>query len=128
MLRLGRDRDHLNIVSDQYGAPTYARDLANGIITIILDFQKANIDDSPKHGIYNYSNLGLTHWADFAREIFKLSGIKCSVGETTTKAFNAPAPRPLWSMLSKEKIQSTFHLEINPWKKSLRNCLRELGY
>lgn len=128
MLRLGKDRDNLNIVSDQLGTPTYARDLANAIIDIMINYDCQNYDAQPKSGIYNYSNLGLTNWSEFAKEIFKQSKIKCKVGETTTKAFNAPAPRPSWSMLSKEKIQSTFQLGIPQWEKSVGTCLRELGY
>lgn len=128
MLRLGKDRDSLNIVSDQLGSPTYARDLAVSIIKIIKEYDQPNYGNLPKQGIYNYSNLGLTNWSEFAKEIFRLSKLKCKVGETTTKAFNAPAARPLWSMMSKEKIQSTFHLEVPHWKKSLKSCLIELGY
>ena len=124
MLRLGRERSELNIVSDQYGTPTYARDLAQAIMDIIqLDEKKAPW----KSGVYNFSNSGLTNWADFAREIFRQAKINCNVGETTTKAYNAPAPRPLWSMMCKQKIQRDFHLEIHPWKESLRRCLDELG-
>lgn len=128
MLRLGKDRDKLNIVSDQFGTPTYARDLAAAIINIILHYQEENYENQAKQGVFNYSNLGLTNWSEFAEAIFKIAKINCKVGETTTKAFNAPAARPLWSMMSKEKIQSTFHLEIPQWEKSLTRCLRELGY
>lgn len=128
MLRLGKDRDSLHIVADQYGAPTYARDIATTLLHMIDRMDMDNIDDIPKSGIFNYSNLGLTNWADFAREIFRQAGIKCKVGETTTKAYNAPAPRPLWSMLSKEKIQRAYHIEIPEWRDSLNRCLSELGY
>ena len=128
MLRLGKERDALNIVSDQLGTPTYARDIATTLFTIIERRNVATIGNLPKSGIFNYSSLGLTNWADFAREIFKQTGIKCKVGETSTKAYNAPAARPLWSMMSKEKIQQTYHITIPQWQESLRRCLSELGY
>ncbi len=128
MLRLGKEKDSLNIVADQYGTPTYARDIATAIIRIIQNRNIQTFDNLPQNGIFNYSNLGLTTWADFAREIFKQAKIKCEVGETTTKAYGAPAPRPLWSMMSKVKIQKTFHLYIPKWQQSLKNCLLELGY
>ena len=128
MLKLGKDRDALTIVSDQLGTPTYARDLADTILDIITNYSEDNINQTHKAGIYNFSNLGLTDWASFAEEIFKQAKIKCHVGTTTTKAYGAPAPRPLWSMMSKEKIQSDFHIKIPTWKESLVSCLKELGY
>lgn len=128
MLRLGKERDQLTIVADQLGTPTYARDLAQTIYDMIDRIDMPNYDNTPKSGIYNYSNLGLTDWSGFAKEIFQQAKIKCEVGQTTTKAYNAPAPRPLWSMMSKEKIQRDFHIEIPHWQKSLTRCLKELGY
>ena len=127
MLRLGKDRESLNIVADQYGSPTYARDLAKAILDIIAEYDQPNIQQLPKQGIYNYSNLGMTNWSEFAKEIFRQKKIKCKVGTTTTKAFNAPAPRPLWSMMSKQKFQETFYQDIPHWKKSLRRCLDQLN-
>ena len=86
-----------------------------------------NYDETPQSGVFNYSNMGMTNWADFAREIFQQSNIKCDVSDTTTRAYNAPAPRPLWSMMSKEKIQRVYRLKIPHWTKSLKQCLRELS-
>ncbi len=128
MLRLGQNRDNLNIVADQYGTPTYARDIAHSLLTIIRNTGVNNFDDISQDGIFNYSNIGLVNWADFAREIFKLSKLKCQVGETTTALYGAPAPRPLWSLMSKSKIQKAYQLKIPHWKESLKNCLLELGY
>lgn len=128
MLRLGKDRDALTIVADQLGSPTYARDLAHALVSCIENNQVATIEPSQKRGVYNFSNSGLTNWADFAREIFRQTKTKCLVGETTTKAYNAPAPRPLWSLMDKTKIQRDFHVDLHPWQKSLTNCLKELGY
>ncbi len=127
MLRLGKERDSLNIVADQYGSPTYARDLAKAILELIANYDNPNIQQLNKRGIYNYSNLGMTNWSEFAKEIFKQSKIKCKVGTTTTQAFNAPAPRPLWSMMSKQKFQETFYQDISHWKKSLSRCLGQLN-
>ena len=126
MVRLGSSRDALNIVADQYGCPTYARDLALAIMNIIQNQKVETYMPSTKAGIYNFSNYGLTTWADFAREIFKQAKIDCKVGDTTTKAYKAPAPRPHWSMMSKERIQREFHIHVPNWKKSLQSCLKEL--
>ena len=128
MIRLGKTRNQLSIVNDQLGTPTYARDLAEVLIQIMKRQEIETYGDYPKAGIFNYSSLGMTSWDDFAREIFRQTKINCLVGPTSTAAYDAPAPRPLWSMMSKEKIQRTYHIKIPNWKKSLTSCLTELGY
>ena len=120
MLRLGSERSELNIVADQIGAPTYARDLAS---TILLCLNAPNLS-----GIYNYANSGKTHWADYARVIFNLTGIDCKVSEITTAEFNAPAPRPAWSVMDCSKIEKALGIRIQSWEESLKKCLLELGY
>ncbi len=125
MLRLGREKERLNIVNDQYGTPTYVRDLAQTIIEMILSLESD--PDLERSGIYNYSNLGMTTWYDFAKFIFTQAKIDCQVYPITTKDFNASAPRPLWSLLSKEKIQQDFHIRIPHWQESVKRCLKELG-
>lgn len=126
MLRLGKLKDALTIVSDQYGSPTYAHDIGQTIIHLMNNINSKSVTPELSQGIYNYSNMGMTNWADFAREIFKLSDIDCKVLETDTLSYGAPAPRPLWSLMSKEKIQRNFQLKIPHWKKSLKSCLHEL--
>ena len=125
MKRLGNDKDELSIVSDQNGTPTYARDLAEALLQIIYKV-KPKTEVQNCSGIYNYSNLGQTNWAEFARTIFKIENISCQVKEISTEAFNAAAPRPLWSVMSKEKIRSCFDLKIRPWESALEDCLEIL--
>ncbi len=120
MLRLGAQREELTIVADQIGAPTYARDLAHDIMNIIQQVLNTNVGVK-EH--YNYSNAGQTNWADFARAIFSVSKISCTVHETSTEAYGAPAPRPLWSVMDKSKIKTTFDLDITSWKHALTRCL-----
>ena len=120
MLRLGRERDTLTIVSDQIGTPTYARDLAADLLYIIEQIEEQEIG---LNEVYHYSNDGQTTWADFAKAIFDLAHIDCAVEPTTTAAYGAKAPRPMWSVLSKQKITSLFDLDIPHWKDSLRDCL-----
>lgn len=124
MIRLGKEKDELNIVSDQIGTPTYARDLADALIQIVL--HQIKNPDSDFKGIYNYSNAGQTNWADFARTIFQKENISCKVNDTTTAEYNAKAPRPLWSVLSKDKIKRSFGLKIDSWEDSLDKCLNEI--
>lgn len=120
MLRLGQDRDKLSIVADQIGTPTYARDIARSILQIVSQSSSA---EPSIFGIYNFSNSEHTNWADFARTIFDLRGIDCEVSDITTKEYGAAAHRPLWSVLSTEKINNTFGIKPRPWKDSLIECL-----
>lgn len=123
MLRLGKTRDKLQIVSDQTGTPTYASDLAKATEKIIrLCLQNTEMEG----GAFNYSNSGYTNWADFARKIFDLEKIQCTVENITTEQFNAAAPRPLWSVMDKSKIKKHFGVDTPPWDASLAKCLLEL--
>src|SRR5690606_22070532 len=72
MLRLGNERDELNIIADQVGTPTYAVDLAQVLLGIILSKKVA-------YGVYHYSNEGVTSWYDFAKGIFDLAGLPVKV-------------------------------------------------
>lgn len=123
MLKLGKEREELTIVNDQLGTPTYAHDIATMTLQILPIICKSDFND---FGIYNYSNAGITNWMDFAKKIFELENIKCKVYPTTTKEYGAPAERPLWSVLSKDKIKRVFGLNIPHWEDSLKKCLEVL--
>jgi len=120
MLRLGKERNTLQIVSDQVGAPTYAGDLADSVMNIIKK-------DKGYRQHYNFSNSGITNWADFAREIMLLKNLECDIQNTSTAAYGAPAPRPLWSVMSHDKIKETYGLKIPSWQESLKKCLWLIG-
>ena len=125
MLSLGKERDELNIVSDQIGSPTYATDLANAILKIIdtKDYQ----DKGQSTEIYHYSNEGEISWYEFAKEIFEFSGIQCGVGPITTEQYPAPAKRPKNTLMNKDKIFYSFNIGILSWKDSLHSsCVTKL--
>jgi len=122
MLRLGADRESLTIVGDQYGAPTYAPDIAKALITIVEKLESSDAKED-LYGIYNFANLGVTTWSGFAQEIFKIANLDCTVTDITTEQFGAPAPRPKWSVLSTEKYKTTFDQSIRTWQVCLRECL-----
>ena len=117
MLKLAQEKDKLNIVSDQIGTPTYARDLARAIKNIILHIR------SGEKEIYNFSNEGVCSWYDFATEIVTQSGLECKINPIESKDYSTLAKRPSYSVLSKEKIKKKFNIEIPDWKESLKNCL-----
>jgi dTDP-4-dehydrorhamnose reductase len=117
MIRLMKERESIGVVNDQRGAPTFAADLAIAIMQII---DKNNF----VAGIYHYSNSGNISWFDFAKEIAEQINTSCIVNSITTAQFPTPAARPAYSVLDTEKISSTFGLEINGWKESLRKCIK----
>jgi len=117
ILRLGQERELLNIVYDQVGTPTYARDLAQ----IVLDMMEgSNI------GLYHYSNEGISSWYDFAKEIISIKGFACKIKPIESKDYPRPAIRPFYSVLNKNKIKSDLSMEIPYWKDSLRECLEKI--
>lgn len=120
MLRLGRERNSLNIVYDQVGVPAYARDIATAILAIIGKLLATN---HPLGGVYHFAPSGVTCWYDYARTIFELENIDCQVNPILTRDYPTPAKRPSFSLLNCEKIQTAFDLKIPYWKDSVRKCL-----
>lgn len=120
MRRLGSERETLNVIFDQIGTPTYARDLAQAIVDILPQMKKGTKE------IYHFSNEGVCSWYDFATEIMELSGLKCEVLPIETKDYPTPAKRPFYSVLNKGKIKKDFGIKINHWKESLKDCIKGL--
>ncbi|EDM37176.1 dTDP-4-dehydrorhamnose reductase [Pedobacter sp. BAL39] len=120
MKRLASERTELGVIVDQAGTPTYAIDLANTIIDIV----KLN---HHKYGVYHYSNEGVASWYDFAKAIFDISQIKIKLNPIYTSAYPTKAKRPMYSVMDKTKIKSTFELQIPYWRDSLVKCIEELN-
>ncbi len=120
MLRLMRERNEINVVSDQFGSPTYAADLAKAILAIIAS-------GTWQSGIYHYSNEGKISWYEFALAVKAIIGSACKVNPIPTSAYPAPAKRPHYSLLDKSKIKSTYNIEIPDWKSSLSICIQKLN-
>jgi len=118
MLRLS-DRKELNVVFDQIGTPTYARELAKAILQIIkTDFNNYEAE------IFHFSNEGVCSWYDFAKAIFEIKEIDIKVNPIETKDYPTPVKRPHFSVLNKAKIKKEFNLEIPYWRESLKECLK----
>jgi len=120
MRRLGSEKKSINVVTDQIGTPTYAGDLAAAIVQIL---PQINMDN---RGIYHFTNSGVCSWYDFANEIMNMSGLKCVVNPISSAEYPTRAKRPYYSVLDKSKIQKTFGIEIDHWKKGLAKCIKEL--
>lgn len=123
MIKLGQERESLNVVADQIGTPTNASDLAH-VIVKILD-RSESIQFEP--GIYHYSNEGITSWYDFTLQIHKDANITtCKVNPISTEQYPTKANRPQYSVLDKTKIKKTFDLKIPEWDESLEKCVKDL--
>ena len=123
MLRLGNDKKSIQVVSDQKGTPTFAKDLAKTCLDILSNAGSTNI--SKKGSLYHYSNEGVASWYDFARAIMEISNIDCNIIPIETKDYSTQAIRPLYSVLDKSKITSDFKVTIPHWRDSLANCLKK---
>jgi len=121
MLKLSESRDVLNIIDDQIGTPTYARDLAKVILRII---EEENLE----YGIYHYSNEGIASWYDFAKIIFEYSNTKIRILPIATDQYPLPAERPKFSVLNKNKIKKVLNIEIPHWTESLQECIKKINY
>ena len=124
MLNLTATRPQLKVVFDQVGTPTYAGDLADAILTILVH---------PQEGIYHYSNEGVCSWFDFAKMIVEMADqvghdnrSACEILPCHSDEFPSPVKRPSYSVLDKTKIKETFGLTIPYWTDSLRRCLGAL--
>src|SRR5690606_3700937 len=117
--RLASERDTLNVVADQVGSPTYARDLADAIIRIMRSVNQGSVDDP---GVYPFANVGAASWYDLACAVVRIKSYRCVVQPIRTDEYPVAARRPAYSVLDKRKIRSTFGLEIDNWYDALMRC------
>lgn len=117
MLRLGVEKDRLSIVSDQFGSPTYTKDLA----ALLLELAR-----SEAYGIYHASNTGSCSWLEFAQAIFEEAGLKAQADPCTTEEFPRPAPRPRFSVMDHGAIRVNGFNDLPEWREALRSFLAEI--
>ena len=122
IMKYGKERGALNVVFDQVGTPTYARDLASAILEILSkDVHYEGIE------IFHYSNEGVASWYDFARAIIDFTGISCKINPIETKDYPLPAVRPWYSVFNKAKIKTRFGIAIPDWRDSLGMCINRIS-
>lgn len=114
MVRLGRERNELNVIFDQVGSPTNTYDLARVILSMIVQNEKWQ----GKQEVFHYSNEGVCSWYDFALAIFEISGIECEVNPILTKEYPTKAVRPHYSVLDKTGIKQVYNIQISNWRNS----------
>ena len=125
MLRLGAERNELNVVSDQIGSPTYAADLAKALLEMTTQILKQS--EKYESGIYHYANEGIASWYDFAVTIMELQQLDCKVNAIPGHLYPTPTQRPHYSVLSKEKVKNYFGLNIPHWRTGLVQCLLQIN-
>jgi dTDP-4-dehydrorhamnose reductase len=122
MLHLTATKPQLRVVFDQTGTPTYARDLAQCIVTLI-DGRRYEGHD----GIYHFSNEGVCSWYDFTRMIAEYAGhTGCDIQPCHSEEFPSKVVRPAYSVLDKTKLKTTFGLSVPYWTDSLKQCITHL--
>jgi len=115
MLRLGAEKDELNVVDDQIGSPTWSVDLSRAIIALI---------DNGCRGTYHAANSEYCSWNGFATAIFEEAGLNVSVKPMTTAELDRPARRPLYSTLDCSKLTGDTGFRPQPWRDALREYLK----
>jgi len=122
MLRLGAERDALNVVADQIGGPTAAADIADALLVMA----RALVQDPNKSGTYHFAGAPETSWDCFAREIFSRAGLAVTVTGIPSAHYPTPARRPLNSRLDCSATETVFGIKRPDWRISLAQVLNEL--
>ena len=148
IIRLAREREELRVVADQVGSPTYTGDLAEAIYNLLAVSANPWVHQQPTtsnqqpaaspqslvpspYGIYHFSNSGHCSWYEFAAEIVAQMQARGEVLKVkrvvpiTTAEYPLPAPRPAYSVFSKDKYSAATGAEIPEWEKSLAKYLEE---
>lgn len=131
ILRLAKERDELRIVADQFGAPTWARDLAQ-TTAMALELWQGRGWDAKSGGLYHLTGGGRTNWHGFAEEIVRqarkydasLADKQLVIKPIATHEYPVPAKRPANSVLANDRIRETFGIVLPPWQESLAECVR----
>jgi dTDP-4-dehydrorhamnose reductase len=133
ILRLAKERDELRIVADQFGAPTWARDLAQATASALTFWNSRDLDTNLS-GLYHLTAGGRTNWHQYAEEIVRLArkydsalaAKPLNILAITTHEYPVPAKRPVNSVLANDRIRDTFGIVLQPWQVSLAECVRLL--
>ncbi len=126
MMRLLQEKESLQVVDDQIGAPTWSRLLAEATALILYRFLAGELDCAQCRGVYHLTGGGETSWFGFAQAIQQAIGAtSCDLRPIHSADYQAPATRPAYSVLDNRKIRETFGIALPAWEDSLRLCLAE---
>lgn len=119
MIRLGKEKGEVKVVSDQVLAPTYTKNVAENLLILL----KTN-----NYGIYHMTSEGFCSWWEFANQIFTELDMKVKCGKVDSNHFNTRAKRPTYSVLGNYELKEQGINKMNNWKKNLRLYLKEKSY
>ncbi|MGB0376973.1 MAG: dTDP-4-dehydrorhamnose reductase [Flavobacteriaceae bacterium] len=122
MLRLGREKETLNVVHDQRGTPTYAGDLAKVCALLLPKLSRLTEPE-----VFHFSNQNPCSWFEFAQEIMRQGKRGCRVNPIPTADYPTPAQRPVYSVLDPKKIELFLNYSNRPWQEALAECLSHLN-
>jgi dTDP-4-dehydrorhamnose reductase len=118
MLRVAGQGKPLKVVHDQRCTPSFTVDVATAAAQLV---------ETQAYGLYHVTNADDCSWYEFAREIFAVAGVPADLSPITSAQFNAPAPRPPYSVLSNEKLVSVGVERPRSWKEAIRQYLKDRG-
>jgi len=116
--KIAAENESITVVHDQVGNPTNANDLAHHILKIAA---------SDHYGVYHVTGGGICSWFEFAREIVRLSGLKCEVKPVTSEEYLRPAPRPAYSAMDHIMLRATVGDEMRPWQEAIAAFIEKLS-
>lgn len=120
MIHLGEEEEIINVVNDQTGTPTYARDLAEAILHIL-----PQLDATPRYGeVFHYSDEGSCTRAEWAQKIMTLKRLDCDVNPISSSEYPTAAKRPTCAILDKSLIRTVFGVKVPLWERSLSKAIR----
>ena len=117
MIKKGENSDKVYVINDQFGCPTFSKDLVNCTLNIITS-NKFN-----KHKVYNFSNEGFTNWYEFTKKIFELKKINCDIIPVDSNSYKTTAIRPKFSVTDKSRIKDIFNITIRNWDEALEEFI-----
>lgn len=119
MLKLGKEKNELNVIDDQIGSPTYTADLSKLLCDMV---------QTEKYGVYHATNEGYCSWADFAMAIMEKANLDCKINKIPTSQYPTRARRPLNSRMSKKSLDNAGFMRLSSWEKALDDYLLDVNH
>lgn len=134
MLRLAKERESLNVIADQHGAPTGAELIADATALALYSLRNAGPAASAKSGTYHLTAAGTTTWHGYAQHVLAQAlarGVELKAGpqavlRIATEAYPAPAARPRNSRMDSRLFEATFGLRMPDWRHHVNRLIAEL--
>mgnify|MGYP001334362929 CR=1 FL=1 len=117
MIKKGEKGGKVYVINDQFGCPTYSKDLVDCVLNIL------DSDKLYKKKVYNFSNEGFTNWYDFTKKIFELKKINTQIIAVDSNNYKTTVMRPKYSVTDKSRIKDIFSIIIRNWDEALKEFI-----